>query len=250
MSDLGAVPAPAPEAGKPTGFFANLIDIYFSPAEGYANILRKPAFLVPLAFHLVLSLAFTAVWLKQVDAKAFMHARIEESGRMDKIPPDRLAQVIDQQAKFLPTISWVAGTIAPPLVVTILAGLFLFIFRFFFAADTTFKQSMTVVASTFAATALLVTPLMLAVLAMKNDWTIPPQEALQANLTLLLEKQTTPKPLYTLAGSVDLMSFWTFFLLTTGYAAASKRSWSQAMWGIAIPWAIWVAGRVVLSFIF
>lgn len=251
MNDLGAPIPPVPAAPeKSSSFLANLMDIYFSPGEAFQNLLRKPAFLVPMALHLALSLGFTAIWLQKTDGKAFIKARMEESGRMDKIPAERLDEILSTQARYFPAIAWGGGALGPPLVVLILAGVFLFVYRFFYSSEVSFSQSLTIVASTFAALALISTPLVLGVLALKGDWTIAPQEALQANLSLLLEKQTASKPLWTLLASLDLFVFWVIFLLAAGFGAASKRNWSGALAGIVVPWALWVIGKVGISFVF
>lgn len=250
MSDLSAALPPPAEPMHPTGFFANLIDLYFAPADAFANLLRKPSFLTPLVLHVALSLAFTGIWLQKVDAKAFFKARIEESGRADRIPSEQMEQILSRQAGFLAPLSWVSGTIAPPILVLALGGILLFVYRFFYAAETTYAQSLAIVASSFAAVALLTTPLMLGVLSLKDDWTIAPQEALQANVTLFLERQATAKPLWALAGSLDLFSFWLIFVLASGFGAASKRNWSWALAGIAVPWALFVACKVGLAFVF
>ena len=89
---------------------------------------------------------------------------------------------------------------------------------------------------------------MLSVLAMKGDWTLLPQEALQANLSLLLEKQTASKPLWTLLTHFDLFQLWMVFLLAAGFGAASKRNWSWALAGVVVPWALWVVISVGRSF--
>jgi hypothetical protein len=121
------------------------------------------------------------------------------------------------------------------------------VFRFFYASDLSFKQSLTVVTASFATLALLTTPLLLSVLALKDDWTIPPQEALQANVTLFLDKQAAPKWLWAVGSSLDLFSFWLIFLLAAGFAAASKRGWTWALPGVVVPWALFVIGKVALS---
>ena len=248
MSDLSAAPpVAAGEPQRPSGFFANLIDLYFSPAEAFANLMRKPSFVVPLVVHVTLSLAFTGIWLQKVDARAFMKARIEESPRAAQIPPDRMEAILTQQESWLPRLTWASGVLAPVIIAFGLGGIFLFVFRFFYASDVNFKQAVTVATTSFAALALLTTPLLLSVLALKNDWTIPPQEALQANVTLFLDKASAPKWLWALGSSLDLFSFWLIFLLATGFGAASKRSWSWALAGIAVPWALFVICKVGLS---
>jgi hypothetical protein len=244
------VPPASTEKQKPTGFFANLIDLYFSPAEAFANMLKKPAFLVPMMVHVALSLAFTGIWLQKVDAKAFVKARIEESPRAARLSSEQIEAGASQQAGMIGPISWVSGVIAPPILTFALGGLFLFVFRFFYGGEVTYPQSLTIVASTFASVGLLTTPAMLGVLALKGDWTIPPQEALQANLTLLLDRHETAKWLWAVAGSLDLISLWMIFLLATGFGVASKKSWSWALAGILVPWGLFVVCKAALASFF
>jgi hypothetical protein len=242
MSDLSAARPPAAEPQRPSGFFANLIDLYFAPAAAFANLLRKPNFLAPLLLHLALSLAFTGIWLQKVDLPGFFAARMQESGRTASIPAERMEQI----EKWTRGSSWGFAVLVPLIVAFGLGGLFLFVFRFFYASEVSYPQSVTIVASSFAAVALLTTPLMLGVLALKGDWTIQPQDALQANLTLLLERQATAKWLWALCSSLDLFSFWLLSLLASGFGAASKRSWTWALPGVVVPWALYVCAKVAL----
>ena len=87
-------------------------------------------------------------------------------------------------------------------------------------------------------------------LFIKGDWNLNPQEVLQANLGLLLDKAETAKPLWALVTSLDLVSFWIMFLLAVGFGVAVKKSTGSALWGVLIPWAILVAIKVGWSAIF
>jgi hypothetical protein len=122
----------------------------------------------------------------------------------------------------------------------VVGALLFFVFRFFYASEVTFKQSLSIVAWTFVATALVSQPLTLLVMFLKGDWNINPQDALQANLGLLLDPQTAAKPLLSLLSSLDLFSFWIMFLLATGFGIASRKATGSALWGVVIPWAIFV----------
>jgi hypothetical protein len=155
--------------------------------------------------------------------------------------------ILTQQETWFPRVSWLSAVVAAPVIVFALGGLFLFVFRFFYASEINYRQSLTVVASSLVAVALLTTPLLLSVLALKDDWTIPPQEALQANVTLLLDKASAAKWLWSLFSSLDLLVFWQIFLLATGFAAASKRGWTWALPGIVVPWLVFVACKVGLT---
>jgi len=245
------VPSPAPVTPEsPGGFFQNLIDVYFSPREAFTRIVRSPRVLVPLAVYVVLVLGFTGIWMQKMDAREFMKTQIEESGRADKIPADQRDAIIEQQARFMPMYAWVLGPVGIAVTLLVIAGALLFTFRFFYSSEVVFKQAFAIVTWTFFAVGLVTTPLLLLVMQLKGDWNINPQEAIQANLGLLLDRSTAAKPLWTLLSSLDVFSLWMIFLLAVGFGVASKKATGSAFWGVAIPWAVIVLCKVGWAAIF
>jgi hypothetical protein len=211
------------------------------PRTAFAAILKRPGhFWIPMVGSIVLNLAFTAIWMQKVDPQQFMRNQIEESGRAEEIPAERMEEVIDQQARFMKIMGPLSATLAPPLMVVTFGALFLFVYRFFYGGEVGFKQSLSIVAWSSFAIALVTVPIMLAVYAGKGDWNLNPQSVVQANLSLLLDKETTSRALYSVAESIDLFSAWMVFLLATGYGLAVRRPASSALWGILIPWALYV----------
>jgi hypothetical protein len=231
----------SPEAAG--GFVQNLIDVYFSPREAFTRIVRSPRILLPLVGYVVLVLGFTGIWMQKMDAREFMKVQIEESGQADRIPAEQREAIIEQQAKWMPIFAWVK---AVGIAVTLLAiaGVLMFVYRFFYSSEVTFRQAFAIVTWIFFAVALVSTPLMLLVLQLKGDWNINPQEVIQANLGLLLEKSSAAKPLWALLSSVDLFSLWMVFLLAVGFGVASKKTTGSAIWGVAIPWILIVLVKV------
>ena len=251
MSESPPVPSPEPiTPEKPGGFFQNLIDLYFAPREAFGRIVPNPTFILPLLGHVILSLVFTGVWLNKVEVREFMKTQLQEQGQWDRIPAEQREGLLDQQEKFMPIMGWVGAVLGGPITVVVVAGVLLFIFRFFYAGAVGFKQSMAITSWSFFALALVATPLMLLVFALKGDWNINPQEILQANLSLLLDKAETAKPLWALATSLDLFSFWLIFLLAAGFGVACKKATGSTLWGIVIPWAVIVAIKVGWNAIF
>jgi hypothetical protein len=244
-----ASPTPVTPA-SPGGFFQNLIDVYFSPREAFTRIVRSPRVLVPLVVYVVLVLGFTGIWTQKMDAREFMKTQIEESGRADKIPADQREAIIEQQARFMPIYAWVLGPVGIAVTLLVIAGALLFIFRFFYSSEVVFKQAFAIVTWTFFAVGLVTTPLLLLVMQLKGDWNINPQEAIQANLGLLLDKSVAAKPLWALLSSIDVFSLWMIFLLAVGFGVASKKATGSALWGVAIPWAVIVLVKVGWAAIF
>jgi hypothetical protein len=246
-----SVPPSAPvEPERPGGFLQNLVDVYFEPRAAFGRIVGDPRFLVPLVLYVVLVLGFTAVWMQKMDPVEFMRAQIEESGQADRIPADQREAIIEQQAKMMPIFAWVFGPLGIAASLLVTAGVLLFVFRFFYAAELPFRAAFAIVTWVFFAVGLVTTPLLLLVLQLKGDWNINPQEAIQANLGLLLDRSSAAKPLWALLTSIDVFSLWMIFLLAVGFGVASRRTTGSALWGVAIPWATIVLGKVGWAAIF
>ena len=247
MSDPLApqVSAPAPVAPEPAGgFFQNLIDVYFAPREAFTRIVRKPAFVVPALLVIVLGLAFFGTWVRKVDAHAFMRTQIEEGPFADRIPAEQKAEIIEQQAARLAKWGWINVAVFTPLMLVVVAGVLHFVYRFFYASESTFKQALAITSWVFFAMGLITTPLTLAVMALKGDWNVDPNQALQASPGLLLDPSTAAKPLMSFLNSLDLFTIWTVVLLAVGFGVASRKTTGAAVWGVGICWALLVLGKV------
>ena len=246
MSDEADGAPVAPESG----FLGRIVGLWFAPEEQFPGIVARPTFWGPIAVLIALNLAFTAVWLQKVEPREFMQRQMEESGQWEKIPPDQRGDILEQQSGFFPIMAWVGAVVGTPIMVALVAGILLGIFKLVYAAEFGFGQSMGITAWAFLPVAVITTPLTMLVLWLKDDWAMNPSEALQANPSLLLDRNEVAQPLYVLAGSFDLFVLWGVFLLAVGYGIAAKRSTGSAFVGVAIPWLVFVAARVGLTAIF
>ncbi|HLA77858.1 MAG TPA: YIP1 family protein [Vicinamibacteria bacterium] len=239
-----------PASGPTPGFFSHLAGLYSSPTEEFKRILPRPRFWVPMLLGMALNLSFTGIWLSKVDALQFMKNTMEESGAADRIPADRMDEILETQAKFMKVGGLAGGLLGVPLVVLLCGAFFLFVYRFFYGSEVTFGQSLSLVAWSFLVPSLVSIPLLLLTYALKGDWNLSPDLVLQANLSLLFDKAVTAKPLFALAKSLDLFNFWIMFLLAAAFGAAAKRSAGAAAMGVVVPWAVWVLGKVVFAAVF
>ncbi len=235
------------DAPAPSGFFGTLVDLWFDPRRAFEGILRSPGILVPLLLHFALVVAFSATWGRMVDPGEFMKTQLVESGRWDRMPPEaREGVTTGASGFFLPMIGVGAlfGGLGFPLLV---AAMLLFVFRFFYASDVTFRPALSITAWSFAATGLLTTPITLLVMYLKGEWNLPPPDVFQAGPALLVERGETAKPLWTLLQGFDLFILWIVTLLAVGFAVASKRSTGAALWGVAVPWILFVLCRAAIA---
>jgi hypothetical protein len=231
-------------------FLARLAGLYFNPGETMRAIARQPSFWPPLLAFVALGTAFNAVWLHKIDPAEFARVQIEDSPLAERLSPQERAEAIAQQARVFPGRSLLAPLVFSPLTVVLIAVFFLFVFRFFYAAEVTFRQSLSIVAWTYLAVFLITMPLTLLVLYLKEDWNVDPPTALQANLTLLFDKSSVSRAVYSLADSLDLVSAWMLALLSMGYAAAAGIRVGRAAIGVIAVWAVSVLGKAALAAFF
>ena len=237
----------APGEEPPAGFFATLAGMYVTPGRTLAAIARRPAVWAPLFAFVAAQAAFNAVWLLKLDPREFARVEVEDSPFVDQMSPEQRAEAIESQAGIFPFVAWLDPLVIRPLSLVLVALVALFVFRFFYAAEVTFKQSLAVVGWTFLAVALVTLPLTLLVLHLNDDWNVDPRTALRANPTVLFDRGSVPRTAYSIAESLDLFSAWLLALLSIGYGAASDRRTGQAAVGVVTVWAIYVLGQAALA---
>ena len=213
-------------------------------------IARRPTFWAALLAFVALGSAFNAVWLRHLDPAEFARTQIEDSPLAERLTPQERAAGIAQQARVFPLRSWLGPLVFSPLSLVVVAVVYLGVFRFFYGAEVSFRQSLSVVAWTWLAIFVITTPLTLLVLYLKQDWSVDPTAALQANPTLLMDKGSVPRAVHALADSLDLFSAWTLVLLSIGFGAASGIRAGRAAIGVVAIWAVHALGKAALAAFF
>ena len=253
MNDTSDSPASvvAPDAPQDSGsFFGNLFNLYFEPAATFPKIFAKSRVWLVILLQTALAVGFSMIWLGKIDAREFMRRQMEHNPRIQQMPAEQVERILDTQARVMKKWGAIGPAFAPALVDLVCAGFLFFVFRFFLAAEVSFLQSLATTAWSLFAIGLIQTPMMLAILTVKDDWNVDPNQAIQASPALFADQASVPGWLFSLLSSFDLFTFWTVFLLATGFAVAGKRNLSTGLWGIGIPWALWILLKMGFRLIF
>ncbi len=238
------------EPGRGRGLGQHLVGLYTSPGPEFTAIIPQSAFLKPLLLLIVLNIAFTSFWFSKIDTDGFFRRQNATSSRWSDMSSEQKSQMVGMQARMFKPIAAGAAVIGGPIFVVIVAGFFLFVFRFVLASEVTFKQCLAVTTWSLLAVALVTTPLTLLVMILKADWAIDPAQALQASLAVLLDPDSAPKPLYAIARSIDLFVFWILYLMWMGYRVATHLRASTVALALFVPWLLLVAGKAVFAAVF
>jgi len=229
---------------------AVLADVIVAPGRAFREIAARPRFAAPLGLAVFLALVVAVVWIGRVDAAEFMRAQLDASGVMENMPADQRAAFVAGQARLFKRMALFVPLVGVPATYAALAGVFFVVYRFFYAAELSYRQSLAVVAWTAAAFRVVTTPLVLLVMTLRGDWNVDPQEALLASPAALLDRAATPPSLFALAEAFDLFTLWAIALLSIGYAAVIGGRPKAAAWGVVVPWILFVLGKAALAALF
>jgi hypothetical protein len=248
----GYVTTPIVEEPARLGPAQRFIGTIFSPGETFADINRKPTWLVPLLISVVLSVAFGFFFEWRVKPnyedmmRKVMKTQTERSGQ--PMPPDN---VIKQQAAF----AHMMGRIAPFLIALVytffIAGVFA-LGLLLMSAQTTFKKILSVVAWTGAATGFVSVLVLAASLMLRDEEGLreidltDPSSLSATSLAAILPSDASPV-VKSLASSFDIFTIWNMVLLSMGFAAiagAKKFTTGKTATLVFGLWALWIVIKV------
>jgi hypothetical protein len=228
-------------------FAARLLGVYVSPSGAFRSIQRNTSFWWPVCGIVLLMASFMAIWSSQVDPAQFVRARIDESPRAAQLSSEQRDEITVAAAQALLVKSWTTTLIVA--VVWVLAGglYFYVVFAGLCGADLGLGQAVAVSAYVSLAVGIARLSLTCLVLAIRGDWTISPESALQANLALLLEPGTVGRGVHSLASSVDLFSLWSITLRSIGYGVVTARKPAVASVAVLAPWLTYALVKAALA---
>jgi len=245
-----AAPDPAPESQKPVNHFGRIIGIFFSPSATFAEIARRPSWVVPVILSTVVTLAAFAVMNQKVDWREVSAKKIEESPRAANLSAEQKQQQIEMGAKVTPYILYASGLVIPILFVVIVGAVMLGAFNLLGGANANFSTAMAIVAHANLVL-ILSSILFVIILFLKPPGTLDIDNPVATNVAAFMSGET-PKWLLALGKSIDIFTFWILVLIGIGFAATNPRKLKVGgAIGIAFAvWAAYVVCRVGVAFIF
>ena len=238
---------PAP-AGM--GEFSRLTGVFFDPKKTFEDIAKRPTWLIPVLLLIIAGLAVSVTISQRVGWERIVQQSMDTSSRAQQMTPEQRQQAVAMGVKIASIMAY-TGVIFVPVIFVIMAGVLLGVASGIFSAGVRFKQVFAVVCYS-SLTGLVSSVLTVVVLHLKNPDEVNVQNALAFNPGAFMDQATSSKFLYSLATSLDLISFWTILLMATGLKAAAgkKLTFGSAVFAVVLPWAVCVLGKSALAGLF
>ena len=232
----------------PKSFMQRLVGIFVSPGATFADIARKPDFIVPLIVSILATMAVFETMLAKIGAERIVRQSLEQSGRASNMSPDQMQQAIDQGAKVTSIFMHLTGLLAAPIVLLVVAGLGLLIMNAIFGSRLKFKTAFCVTCYANLVSVLgAVIALVMILLADPDQFNT--QNPAPTNPGFFFNPRETAKPLLSLLGSLDIFSIWLLVLLGIGFSEAVSRKVKPTTISLCFAglWAVWVLAKMGLS---
>lgn len=224
MVTTAVAPAPDQQPAK-IGAIGRVFGVLFSPGLTFEDIARKPNWIAPLLFLVVINVGLNIVLANRVDWRTVVQKQTEKvkfaAQAMENLPENQREAAYARQAIIKKYTRYGQGVIGVPLLAVLGALVYMGAFNILGGAGVSYSKSFALVCYAFVPTGihdLLAIPVAL----MKDPSAINPDNVLASNLGALLASKA---PLWQVAlgTSVDLFGIWCLILLAIAFAAANPR---------------------------
>lgn len=250
MATTTAVAPGAPESQPQMSALSRVFGVLFSPGKTFADIVRKPGWIVPLVISTILGIAVSYTLVQRVNWREYISQQMDKSPQAAQMTPEQKEQRIDMGAKFTTPFIYTFGVIGAAIAALVFALVFWGAYSLLGGISTNFSTAFSIAAHAFM-TGLISAPLMILVLFLKDPSAIDPNNPLASNIAAVFPDDS-PQWLVALGKSIDVFTFWTLILIAIGFAAVNPKKLKGAKpYTIAFSvWAVYVVIRVGWNFIF
>jgi hypothetical protein len=247
MTDIAASPSVSLPEDRPMSFFQRLKSSYIEPGKAFADVNRRPSWLAIFIVISILSIASALTATMRLDQETLIRQALQSSPV--KMTEAQISQAVAAQQS--PVIRYGSSAFAPVSIIIAylaIAGVFLVLYMLM-GTSLNFRK---ILAATFwgiGPPAIIKAILSILILFLKDPDTIDVTKGvLISNLGVLADSKAHPF-MASIAGSLDIFSFWSMALLAIGFAAISdgKLVTRKAGIGVVALWVVYIVGKSAIA---
>jgi hypothetical protein len=249
-SDWIAPPPPKETVAEPARMseVGTLGSIFFEPGETFADLRRKPRFLLAGLIIIIAATTFNFLFIQKVGFENIIRARLESNSQVAQLPAEQKQAIIAQQSgPIVKAISYAAIPVVL-IIVFLIGGLIYWGGANVMGGNATFAGGLSVwIYSSFPPTVVsMLANILILFLKSTDDIDIATSQngLVRANPSFLVDMHSQ-KVLGALLGTFDLFFIWGWILAAIGLRVVGKISTGSA-WAIVLFGALFnIAFRVI-----
>jgi len=224
---------------------ASLIQIFYDPAAVFAKVRERGFWAVPLIVTALITMIFAFYITRTIGMDNVTRRFFEQHPSFaSQLPPDKLEQAIQQSAS--PTrvaIGAVTGGAMTAILSLIIAAILMVMLSIMDRKPKLPQMLGTVAWASFPFAVIACVMGVLILLVTKDPTELDPATLLATNVGAFLDKNTTGKFMYSLAGSFDVLVIGKVLLLSFGMAKVTGIGFARALTLVGSLWLVWVLLR-------
>ncbi len=232
-----------PESGQESQSLSEaqrLTGVFHSPGSVFANIARSGRWWIPLIVTTIIAIALVSAVQSRVSVDQMLARALDNNERFQQLPAEQKEAALSAQRKILPAAMLGGAAVGSAIYLFIAAGALLFVFNLLMDGGLKYKHTLNICSYAMLPPGIVGAAAMFAVLYLKPPDEFDFQTALAFNVGAFLSTAASAW-LKSLAGSIDVFTFWTIFLLAIGFSRAIPRmTTGRAFGAILAPWAVYV----------
>jgi len=239
-----------PPLEQPQSELSRITNVLVDPRRAFSDIVVRPRWFIPVLIVSMFTLAFTMVYSRRVGWEHMIRQSMDQNSRMQQMPADQREQAVQMGVKVGAVMGYVQSVVVPGVMVLIVGAVLMFVANGMLGTQIRYPQMLGITAYAFL-TSVVSIALMIVVMYLKPAEDFDIQNPLAFNAGAFLNRETTPKWLFSIAGSLDLFSFWTIWLLSVGVSVAGRNiTVGKAAGAVVVPWLIWVGVKMCWASLF
>src|ERR1700676_1333794 len=180
-----AVPENQPTGQPEPGALGRMTGVIVSPTRTFAEIARRPTWVVPFITLCVLSIIVSGLLAQKTDWRSFFERQDSKNPRFDQMPQGQKDAILENQVKYAPKFAFAFGIVFTALFALFMTLVYWGAFNLFNGAALTFKQAFGIVSHAFVP--LIISSLLaIIVLLVKPPGDVDPEHFLDSNLGAFL----------------------------------------------------------------
>ncbi len=215
-----------------------LIGVFTSPGRAFASIDARPGWILPMVLVVVVNLVFITTAGDIILSERL--AQQEEAMLERGATQEQVDQAMEMGTKFGTVMAYVFSVVGPPIVITIIAAVFMFVGNVMLGGKATFSKIFSVTAHAWLIPALYA--LVLIPLILTKESTL-----VTLSLASLLDPEAQKTFLYKILSYVDVFYIWWVVVYGIGLGVIYRMRTQKTITAVAVVYGLYAVAASAIG---
>ncbi len=224
---------------------SGLLQIFYEPGKVFDRVRETGAWLVPFIATVLVIMLSAGLAVSLIGMENITRKQMESNPKIvDQLGQQKVDQIVhDSNTPVRKALVFVTSALGGAIYLLVIAGLFTGLLSLM-GTKANFKRVLGATAYAMFPFAVIGCLMSALIITLSNDRSeLDIRNLIALNPGAFLNKESTSKPLYSLASSLDLLSFGQIALISYGLSKVSGVTFTKCLLMVVVLWGIYVLGK-------